>query len=73
MESEILAFVRENPGSMCSAINKAVLRDGSIHDYCATRRELEELVAEGLVEAREYRGIAVFYPVELPHLVSRNK
>lgn len=64
MKPEILEYIKANPGSTCSAVAKGTLFDGGLHGYSAVRRHIDDLVSEGLVQRREYRGISVFYPTE---------
>ena len=61
-KNEVLAYIRENPGATSSGVNKAVRNDKSFADWVYTRREIDELISDGLVEKREYRCIDVFYP-----------
>ena len=63
-KTEVLAYIRENPGATSSGINKAVRHNQSFADWVYTRQEVDQLIAEGLVEKQEYRGIDVFYAQE---------
>ncbi|MFC3873311.1 hypothetical protein [Neisseria musculi] len=63
MKQHILSYIKANPGATCTAVNRWLRRDQSLTDYVTTRRDLDEMVSDGLIEAREYRGITYFYLV----------
>lgn len=63
-QNEVLAYIRAHPGCTSSGVNKAVRNDQSFADWVYTRREIDELVSNGLVERREFRGIDYFYATE---------
>ncbi|RPD90512.1 hypothetical protein EGK75_01130 [Neisseria weixii] len=62
-KDEVLAYIRANPGCLSSGVNDAVRRKASWADWIFTRRDIDALIQEGLVEERLYRGMSMFYPV----------
>ena len=61
MKTEILDYIRANPGCTSTGVNKAVREDQSWADWIYTRRDIDHLIKEGLVESREDNGIPLFY------------
>lgn len=64
-KEEVLDFVRKNPGCTLSSISDEVFGKWRWSGWILARNNIEILCAEGLVSERFFRGISVFYPVEV--------
>lgn len=58
---EVLAYIGNHANCTTSEVNRAVRCDQNCVDWVLTRAEIDELVAEGKVEQREFRGIMYFW------------
>ncbi|WP_308538456.1 hypothetical protein [uncultured Neisseria sp.] len=61
MKTEILDYIRANPGCTSTSVNKAVREDRSLVDWINTRNDIDNLIKEGLVKSSEENGITLFY------------
>lgn len=61
MKTEILDYIRANPGCTTTSVNKAVREDRSWADWINTRKDIDNLIKEGLVKSSEENCIALFY------------
>lgn len=48
MKTEILDYIRANPGCTSTSVNKAVREDRSWADWINTRNDIDNLIKEGL-------------------------
>lgn len=58
---EVLAYIGNHANCTTSEVNRAVRCDQNCVDWVLTRAEIDELVAEGKVEQREFRGVMYFW------------
>lgn len=64
-KDEVLAFIREHPGCTSTAIADELYGKWRWSGWIFARNDISALCDEGLVDERFYRGISVFYPVEV--------
>ena len=64
-KKEVLAYIRNNPGCTATAVANEVYGKWRWSGWIFARNDIEALCDEGLVSERFFRGISVFYPVDV--------
>ena len=64
-KKEVLAYIRKNPGCTATAVANGVFGKWRWSGWIFAQNDIGALCDEGLASERFYRGISVFYPVEV--------